>query len=54
MDRSPGDFGWLAKQMNLSYGTLLDLNPELQRGMTPPGKHIIRIPAAMVKPKSEE
>lgn len=45
----------LAKKLNLSYGALLDLNPELQRGMTPPGKHIIRIPANLVpKPKSEE
>ncbi|MCI0485279.1 MAG: lytic transglycosylase domain-containing protein [Blastocatellia bacterium] len=45
----------LAKKFNLSYGALLDLNPELQRGMTPPGKHIIRIPASLApKPKSEE
>ena len=38
----------LAKKLKVSYGTLLDLNPELQRGMTPPGKHLIRIPAEQV------
>ena len=38
----------LAKKLNVSYGALLDLNPELQRGVTPPGKHIIRIPAKLV------
>jgi len=37
----------LAKKLKVSYSTLLDLNPELQRGVTPPGKHVIRIPAAM-------
>jgi membrane-bound lytic murein transglycosylase D len=35
----------LAKKLNVSYGALLDLNPELQHGITPPGKHIIRVPA---------
>ena len=39
--------GALAKKLKVSYSTLLDLNPELQRGVTPPGKHVIRIPAAM-------
>ena len=38
----------LAKQLKLSYGELLDMNPELQRGVTPPGKHVIRIPASLV------
>ena len=38
----------LAKKLKISYGALLDMNPELQRGMTPPGKHIIRIPATLV------
>lgn len=38
----------LAKKLKVSYGSLLELNPELQRGVTPPGKHIIRIPADMV------
>jgi membrane-bound lytic murein transglycosylase D len=42
----------LAKKLKVSYGSLLDLNPELQRGVTPPGKHIIRIPAELVE-KSE-
>ncbi|MFY9554921.1 MAG: lytic transglycosylase domain-containing protein [Blastocatellia bacterium] len=37
----------LAKKLNVSYGSLLELNPELQRGVTPPGKHTIRIPAAL-------
>lgn len=36
----------LAKRLNISYGALLELNPELQRGSTPPGKHALRIPAA--------
>lgn len=36
----------LAKKLNISYGALLELNPELQRGSTPPGKHALRIPAA--------
>jgi membrane-bound lytic murein transglycosylase D len=39
----------LAKKLKVSYGALVDLNPELQRGVTPPGKHTIKIPAAMVK-----
>src|SRR5262249_55328030 len=30
----------LSKQLKVSYSTLLDMNPELQRGMTPPGKHV--------------
>jgi membrane-bound lytic murein transglycosylase D len=38
----------LAKKLKISYGALLDLNPELQRGVTPPGKHIIRIPASLI------
>ncbi|HXG93550.1 MAG TPA: transglycosylase SLT domain-containing protein [Blastocatellia bacterium] len=37
----------LAKRLKIPYTTLLELNPELQRGVTPPGKHIIRIPAAL-------
>jgi membrane-bound lytic murein transglycosylase D len=37
----------LAKKLKVSFGTLLDMNPELQRGMTPPGKHVIRIPASV-------
>jgi membrane-bound lytic murein transglycosylase D len=37
----------LARKLKTTYGTLLDLNPELQRGVTPPGKHVIRIPATM-------
>jgi membrane-bound lytic murein transglycosylase D len=37
----------LAKKLNISYGALLDLNPELQHGVTPPGKHLIRVPALL-------
>jgi membrane-bound lytic murein transglycosylase D len=44
---SQTDLRPLAKKLKVSYGTLLDLNPELQRGVTPPGKHTIRIPIAM-------
>jgi membrane-bound lytic murein transglycosylase D len=43
----------LAKKLNISYGSLLDLNPELQHGITPPGKHVIRIPAELA-PKAEK
>jgi membrane-bound lytic murein transglycosylase D len=43
----------LAKKLNISYGTLLDLNPELQHGITPPGKHLIRVPAVL-EAKSEK
>ncbi len=39
----------LSKQLNVSYNTLLDSNPELQRGVTPPGKHLIRVPAGAAK-----
>lgn len=44
---SQTDLRPLAKKLKVAYGTLLELNPELQRGVTPPGKHMIRIPAAM-------
>ncbi len=37
----------LAKRLKLSYSTLLELNPELQRGVTPPGKHPLRVPASL-------
>jgi len=47
MVSSQTDLRPLAKKLKVSYSTLLDLNPELQRGVTPPGKHAIRIPAAM-------
>ena len=48
MIASQTDLHPLAKKLKISYGALLELNPELQRGMTPPGKHIIRIPASLV------
>lgn len=43
----------LAKKLNVSYSSLIDLNPELQRGITPPGKHLLRIPAAVVLDKNK-
>jgi len=43
----------LAKKLKISYGALLEMNPELQRGVTPPGKHTLRIPAALAA-KSDE
>jgi peptidoglycan lytic transglycosylase D len=46
---SQTDLRPLAKKLKVSYGSLLELNPELQRGVTPPGKHTIRIPAAVVR-----
>ena len=39
----------LAKKLNIPYGSLIDLNPELHRGVTPPGKHVLRIPASLVE-----
>ncbi len=35
----------LAKKLKVSFNSLLELNPELQRGVTPPGKHTLRVPA---------
>jgi len=49
MIASQTDLRPLAKKLKISYGTLLELNPELQRGVTPPGKHVIRIPASLVE-----
>jgi membrane-bound lytic murein transglycosylase D len=49
MIASQTDLRPLAKKLKISYGSLLDMNPELQRGMTPPGKHTLRIPAAIAK-----
>jgi hypothetical protein len=43
----------LAKKLNISYSSLIDLNPELQRGITPPGKHLLRIPAAVIIQKNK-
>ncbi|HWP45130.1 MAG TPA: lytic transglycosylase domain-containing protein, partial [Blastocatellia bacterium] len=50
---SQTDLRPLAKKLKLSYGALLDMNPELQRGVTPPGKHIIRIPVSAAARQSE-
>ena len=43
----------LGFELKISYGSLLDLNPELQHGVTPPGKHTIRIPAALATKSAE-
>jgi membrane-bound lytic murein transglycosylase D len=40
------DLRSLAKKMGVSYSSLLDLNPSLQRGVTPPGRHLLRVPTA--------
>jgi membrane-bound lytic murein transglycosylase D len=45
------DLHALAKKMGVSYSSLLDLNPSLQRGVTPPGRHVLRVPPA--GPESE-
>jgi membrane-bound lytic murein transglycosylase D len=50
---SQTDLRPLAKKLKISYGALLELNPELQRGVTPPGKHTIRIPAALATKTAE-
>ena len=46
---SQTDLRAMAKKLKISYGSLLELNPELQRGVTPPGKHVIRIPASLIE-----
>ena len=46
---SQTDLRPLAKKLKISYGSLLELNPELQRGVTPPGKHVIRVPSSLVE-----
>jgi hypothetical protein len=46
---SQTDLRAMAKKLKISYGSLLDMNPELQRGMTPPGKHALRVPAAIAQ-----
>lgn len=50
---SQTDLRPLAKKLKISYSALLDLNPELQRGVTPPGKHAIRIPATLAAKASD-
>ena len=50
---SQTDLRPLAKKLKITYGALLELNPELQRGVTPPGKHTIRIPAALAAKTAE-
>lgn len=50
---SQTDLRPLAKKLKISYGALLELNPELQRGVTPPGKHTIRIPASLAAKAAE-
>ena len=50
---SQTDLRPLAKKLKVSYGSLLELNPELQRGVTPPGKHTIRIPASLINKSAD-
>jgi membrane-bound lytic murein transglycosylase D len=52
MIASQTDLRAMAKKLKISYGSLLDMNPELQRGMTPPGKHTLRVPAAIAQSSS--
>ena len=37
----------LAKKLKINYSELMDLNPELQRGVTPPGTHTVRVPPGL-------
>jgi membrane-bound lytic murein transglycosylase D len=48
MIASQTDLRPLAKKLKISYSQLLEMNPELQRGVTPPGKHPLRVPASLV------
>ena len=43
------DLKSLGKKLKIPYSSLLEFNPELQRGVTPPGKHLIRIPPSIAK-----
>jgi membrane-bound lytic murein transglycosylase D len=54
MIASQTDLRPLAKKLKISYGSLLEMNPELQRGVTPPGKHVIRIPASLVSISADQ
>jgi membrane-bound lytic murein transglycosylase D len=53
------DLRSLARRFKVPYNQLLDSNPELQRGVTPPGNHLVRVPAASattgddIQPESE-
>jgi membrane-bound lytic murein transglycosylase D len=47
------DLKALAKKLKVSYGELVDMNPELQHGVTPPGSHLVKIPARLEAPKSK-
>jgi membrane-bound lytic murein transglycosylase D len=49
MIASQTDLRSMAKKLKVSYGSLIEMNPELQRGMTPPGKHTLRIPATIAQ-----
>ena len=40
------DLRAIARKMGISYSSLLDLNPSLQRGVTPPGRHLLHVPSA--------
>lgn len=48
------DLRSLAKKLGISHVALAELNPELHRGITPPRKHLIRIPAAHSNQSGQE
>jgi membrane-bound lytic murein transglycosylase D len=48
------DLRVLAKKMGVSYTSLQDLNPSLQRGITPPGRHVLHVPSVEAEPEGAE
>ena len=48
------DLRVLAKKMGVSYTSLQDLNPSLQRGVTPPGRHMLHVPSVEGEPAAAE
>jgi membrane-bound lytic murein transglycosylase D len=48
------DLRSLARKLGISHGALAELNPELHRGVTPPRKHLIRIPASHLNQAGQE
>jgi len=48
------DLRVLAKKIGVPYTSLQDLNPSLQRGVTPPGRHMLHVPSAEAEPDAAE
>jgi membrane-bound lytic murein transglycosylase D len=48
------DLRVLAKKIGVSYTSLQDLNPSLQRGVTPPGRHVLHVPSAEAESEGAE